>query len=194
MEIINNKKPDIRYLDDMREVLYDKKWSASAPNLELYYMYRGVENKGDLRYDVTVIPAQMLGKEFVKTKGHDHSGNYGEVYIVLEGEALYLMQKYNNGLVEDVYAVKAKKGQAVIIPPCYGHITINPANMTLEEANWISVKCKNTYDLFVEKQGACYYYTASGWIKNENYKNVPELRFAEPLNEMPDNLDFLNGE
>ena len=30
------KKPDIRYLNDMREVIYDKKWLKTAPNLELY--------------------------------------------------------------------------------------------------------------------------------------------------------------
>jgi oxalate decarboxylase/phosphoglucose isomerase-like protein (cupin superfamily) len=40
-------------------------------------------------------------------------------------------------------------------------------------------------------QGACYYYTKNGWIKNENYKNVPPLRFEESLKSEPTNLDFL---
>ena len=93
MEInLRGKKPDIRYLDDMREVLYDKKWAKKAPNLELYYMYRGLKKKNGLRYDITLISPQMLGKEFVKTKGHEHL-NLGEVYIVLEGEAIFLIQK-----------------------------------------------------------------------------------------------------
>lgn len=30
-------KPDVRYLNDMRQVLYDQKWAKKAPNLELYY-------------------------------------------------------------------------------------------------------------------------------------------------------------
>ena len=42
----NMKKPEIRYLNDIKDVLYDKEWTKKAPNLELYYMYRGVEKKG----------------------------------------------------------------------------------------------------------------------------------------------------
>jgi len=90
---LKNKKPDIRYLNDMKNVLYDQQWAKTASNFELYYMYRGLKEKDGLRYDITVIPARMLGKEFTKTKGHEHVGNYGEVYIVLEGKAIYLMQK-----------------------------------------------------------------------------------------------------
>ncbi len=134
----------------------------------------------------------MLGREFVKTKGHNHSGTYGEVYIVLRGQALYLIQKYAGHKIEDVYAVKAKRGNVVVIPPHYGHITINPSKKeTLKEANWLCEDCPNIYDLFLGKQGACYYFTAKGWIKNSKYGRVPKLRFAKPLKAIPKNLDFL---
>ena len=194
MEInLNLKQPDIRYLNDMREVIYDKEWLKEAPNLELYYMYRGVKQKDDLRYDITVIPSRMLGEEFVKTKGHEHSNNYGEVYIVLEGEGIYLMQKHTEGNVEDVYAVKAKNGDVVIIPPHYGHVTINPSEADLKTANWISENCQSSYQLFEKMKGACYYYTKQGWVKNINYKNVPKLRFEKPLKSLPTDLNFLKG-
>lgn len=192
-KILKRSRPDIRYLSDMREVLYDQKWTKKAPNFKLYYMYRGIKKKAGLRYDITVIPPRMLGKEFVKTKGHEHSKKYGEIYIVLEGQALYLMQKSNNNEIEDVYAVKARKGQSIIIPPYYGHITINPSKKKLIEANWLCEKCKNIYDLFEKKQGACYYYLKSGWVKNKNYKLVPKLKFKKPLKGEPKNLDFLYG-
>jgi glucose-6-phosphate isomerase, archaeal len=106
---LEDKKPDIRYLNDMRGILYDKEWAKTAPNLELYYMYRVLEKRDGLRYDITVIPPQMLGKEFTKTKGHYHMGNYGEVYITLEGEGLYLMQKGDENKIDDVFVVKAIK-------------------------------------------------------------------------------------
>lgn len=188
---IKDKTPDIRFLNDMKEVVYDKEWLKTAPNLELYYMYRGLEEKHGLRYDITVIPARMLGKEFVKTKGHEHIGKYQEVYIVLEGKAIYLMQKRDNNKVEDVYAVKAKKGDVVVIPSHYGHVTINPSDKELKMANWISKECKSNYEPFLEKQGACYYYIKQGWVKNNRYDKVPELRFEQPLKELPNNLDFL---
>jgi len=193
MEIIN-KKPQIRYLNDMKEVLYDKEWAKKAPNLELYYMYRGVQEKDNLRYDITIIPPKMLGQEFIKTKGHDHPKGFQELYIVLEGQAIYLLQKHKEGIVEDVFAVSAKKGEVVIVPLDYGHVTINPSKIELKMANWVDEKCKGIYDLFEKMEGACYYYTKSGWVKNKNYKIVPKLRFEQPLKSIPINLDFLKYE
>ena len=192
MEIdLTNKKPDIRLLYDMKAVVYDKEWLKTAENIELYYMYRSIEKKGGLVYDITVIPPNMLGKEFVKTKGHYHPKDFNELYVVLEGQAIFLAQKLENGKIKDVFAVEAKKGEVVIIPENYGHVTINPSQKELKMANWIDKDCKGNYDLFEKMQGACYYYTQSGWIKNINYSDIPELRFEKPLKSIPNNLDFL---
>lgn len=190
---LSKLNPDIRKLLDMKEVIYDKDWLKTAPNLDLYYMYRGVEEKDDLRYDITIVSAKMLGPEFNKTKGHYHANSWQELYTVLDGQAIYLLQKKNKaGEIEDVYAVEAKKGDFVIMPAFYGHVTINPSeNQDLKMANWISPKCKSDYSDYEELKGACYYYTKNGWIKNNNYKNLPPLRFENPLKSMPKNLDFL---
>jgi len=189
---IQISKPDVRYLDEMRELLYDKEWAKKAPNLELYYMYRGIKEKDNLRYDITIIPSRMLGKEFVKTKGHEHIGDFKELYIVLKGEAIYLMQKQKSGRVEDVIIIRAKSGESVIIPAGYGHVTINPSKSELKMANWVSKKCKSNYKIFEKMKGACYYYTTSGWIKNKNYDMIPKLRFEKPIKKIPKDLSFLN--
>ncbi|MBU4298792.1 glucose-6-phosphate isomerase [Patescibacteria group bacterium] len=184
------KNPEIRYLDDMREVLYDKEWAKNAPNFEVYYMYRGVKKNQkletpSLRYDITIIPPRMLGKEFVKTKGHEHIGNYGELYKVLSGEGIFLMQKEKNGKIEDAYFVKAKKGDFILIPSDYGHVTINPSKKNLKIGNWVSKKCKSDYKSIERKRGLCYYYTKSGWLKNINYKKIPKLRVEKSQKSMP---------
>jgi glucose-6-phosphate isomerase len=197
MEIENidltNLTPDVRKLSDMKNVIYDQEWLKTAPDSDIYYMYRNLKEDDGLKYNITVTMPKMLGQEFPKTKGHVHIGNFKEIYIVLEGEAIYLMQKTNGGVVEDVYAVKAKKGEAVIIPAGYGHVTINSSDIELKTGDWTSINCKSDYSLFEKMQGACYYYLKTGWVKNENYKSVPELRFEEPLKSIPENLDFLKG-
>lgn len=181
-----------RRLSDMKNVLYDRVWAKTAPNFEVYYMYRGIKKKDGLRYDITVIPPRLLGKEFAKTKGHEHMGDYGELYITLKGKAIYLLQKYRRNKIEDVYAVKAGKGEVVIIPPKYGHITINPSRREeLKTANWLSLKSQHVYDIIDKKRGACYYYTDKGWIKNRRYKAVPSIYFKKPLKSAPKSLDFL---
>lgn len=191
---IKNIKPDIRYLTDIKAVVFDKKWLKNANEAELYYMYRGLKKKNGLRYDITIIPAKMLGREFVKTKGHEHLGKRGEVYLVLKGEAIYLMQKRIQGrktMVKDVYAVRAKKGDVIAIPPHYGHVTINPTNRELKMANWVSEKCCSDYQLYEKMGGACYFYTKNGWQKNPRYKKVPKLKIKKPLKKIPEDLSFL---
>lgn len=198
MEIKNmrSKKPEIRYLSEIKNVLYDKNWAKKTKDFPVYFIYRGIKKKNDLRYDITVIPAKKLGQEYNKTLGHEHINNYPELYQVLQGEAIYLLQKMKKNkkgqiIIQDIYAIKAKKGQIAIIPPGYGHVTINPGKEKLKMANWTSEKCQNDYRTFQKMQGAGYFYTLQGWIKNKNYTRVPKLKFKKPLTKIPKNLDFL---
>lgn len=190
-------EPSVRRVDDMKEVIYDKGWLKSAGNLDLYYMYRDLSlsrrdeeiiKKNGLRYDITIIPPRVLGAEYVKTVGHYHPPvpeaklSYVEVYEVLNGEAHYLLQKCQNGYVRDVVLIKAGRGDKVIIPPDYGHVTINPSNKELRMCNWIGRDFSSIYEPIKEKGGAAYFELVTGFVKNENYGNVPELRFLEPTN------------
>ncbi len=192
MEIdLTGKTPDVRNLSELEKVVYDKVWFAAADkSAVLYQMYRKLKIENGLRYDVTIIPPRMLGVEFVKTKGHVHAGFYGEVYMVLDGEGLYFAQKGDEEKIEDTFVVHGKKGDVILIPAGYGHVTINPGSAPLKTANWVAETDKGNFEPFERNQGACYYYLQSGWVKNPNYKQVPELRFEEPKKEVPANLDF----
>ena len=195
-------KPDIRELKDMEDVIYDKEWLKTAKNLELYYMYRDLaENQEDydkifaneLRYDITVIFPRMLGKEFNKTVGHDHpivpgtAITYPELYEVLEGEAIFLLQDSHDAKIKDVFAIKAKAGDKVLILPNYEHLIINPSEKDLKTCNWI---CRsfgsNIYKPFKLRHGFSYYAIKGAneiaWMKNENYLSIPKLRFEAPNN------------
>ena len=146
--------PGIRTIRDMRSVLADPGCPASDP---LYYMYRDLaRSPADrrwlinhrLRYDITVIPPRDLCGEHVKTKGHYHPANpagtgYPELYEVLEGTAQFLLQSRK---LDDVILVHADTGSRLIIPPGYGHITINPSpGTTLVLANLVSTAFESEY-------------------------------------------------
>ncbi len=181
-------KPDIRRLFDMREVIYDKSWLAASEDFDLYYMYRDLYlSRRDretlleqgLRYDITIIPPHMLGSEYIKTAGHYHpmarGGHvtYPELYEVLEGEALYLLQSQD---LRDVVAVFAQAGEKVLVPPGYGHVTINRSNKTLKMANFVSRDFASLYEPFRDKGGGAYFFTRDGWIKNDCCQVAGELR------------------
>ncbi len=186
---------DVRELSDLKEVIYDKKWFSKAKDFSAYYMYRDLaknENdrkileKNKIRYDITQIPPLMLGCEYVKTLGHYHplvpntKFSYPEIYEVLEGKAHYLLQNLVNGKVTDVLLIEAKKGEVVLIPPGYGHITINPSPKELKMANLVASNFHSVYEQIIKKKGAAYFETKTGWIKNENYAKVPDIKILAP--------------
>ena len=188
-------EPDIRMLSDMKEVIYDREWLKGARDVELYYMYRDLAlndrdkkilRREHLRYDITVIPSYNLGNEFVKTAGHYHprvSGtdlSYTEIYEVLEGKAHYLLQRLEKDGITDVVLVKAEKGDKVVIPPNYGHITINPSRKELRMANFVSDRFSSVYEPIKEKHGGAYFELIDGrFIRNKNYEKLPDLRFLK---------------
>ncbi len=197
-------KADVRWAYDLKPVLaYPNELKENFP---AYYMFRDVYySKVDhdtikefgLRFDITVIPPRKVGKEYIKTFGHYHPPaegkvSYAEIYEVLKGEAVYLLQRVENGKVVDVVAIYAKEGDKVIIPPNYGHVTINPSNKELKMANWVCRHFKSDYSQYERLRGACYYYTDEGWIKNPNYGDVPEIRFLKP--KLPKELGLKRGE
>ena len=184
-------EPDIRWLYNMLDVIYDQAWVSHAENFKLYYMYRDLflsradRDKlldQDLRYDITIIPPAMLGMEYIKTAGHYHplaqagSATYPELYEVLEGEALYLLQNQD---LSKVVVVNAKAGDKVLVPPNYGHITTNRSNKTLKMANLVARTFSSLYDPIREKHGGAYFFTKGGWIKNERCPEAAELERVE---------------
>jgi len=184
-------EPDVRMLHDMDDVLYDKEWARGAENLELYYMYRDLflsRRDGDLfleqgiRYDITIIPPLMLGCEYVKTAGHYHPKvpeqdlTYPEVYEVLEGEATYLLQRED---LSDVVVVRAMGGDKVVVPPGYGHITINESNKRLKMANFVARSFSSIYEPIRERSGGAYFLIDDGWIENPRCEDAAPLREIE---------------
>lgn len=186
--------PDIRRRLDMLEVLYD---DQAAEKEELYYMYRGISRSGDegiietrgLRYDVTIVCPGTLGREYIKTAGHYHPGNavtgitYPEVYEVLHGRAHYLLQKPHPDCkdeLESVIFIAAKPGDKVLIPPQYGHITINPGEDYLIMSNWVAREFVSVYEPYRLMRGGAYYELRSEdgpvFIGNKRYRRLPHLQ------------------
>lgn len=198
------KPAGIRTLEEMKEVVYDREWLKSADkSLELYYMYRDLavdsQNREKLegakvRYDITVIPPKRLGCEYVKTLGHYHPHlpqkkvTYPEIYEVLQGKAHYLLQKLKDERIEEVAVIEAKEGEVVVIPPHYGHITINSSQENLKMANLVARNFSSIYAPIKEKKGGAYFELEQGWIKNENYSELPEIRLMKPTHEFENNI------
>lgn len=178
-------KPAVRRLSSARYYYASSK--AKGPK-EIYYMYRNVclvkDNaifkQNNLRYDITVLQAGKVGKEHVKTIGHHHpeykqGTTYPELYEVLKGNALFLLQQENDFIV-----IKAGKGDKVFVQPNCGHVTINIGRKPLVLANLVERNFNALYDKFKAKHGAMYYEFNGKFVKNPNYGDVPKPRYGKP--------------
>jgi glucose-6-phosphate isomerase len=181
--------PSVRCAEDLRGVLADRSCTSTGP---VYYMYRDLSRSGadrswlcaqHLRFDITVIPPREICGEFIKTKGHYHPDNpsgtcYPEVYEVLSGIAHFMIQ---NRDFSDIVMIAASFGETVVIPPGYGHVTINPSgNTVLQMANIVSTRFVSDYRGYESLHGAAYFEKVKeGFVKNPAYKKSSSLRFAK---------------
>ncbi len=200
---LRSSKPVPRTSDEMREVLLAP--DEKAPKI-LYWMYRDLHFARDeavlrshnLRFDATVIRGGLIGREFIKTAGHYHPVmpayglSYPEIYEVIHGEAVYLLQKVralaDPRRVVDVVQVQARTGDRVIIPPDYGHVTINPYKTTLVMTNVTADGFQSEYEPYRRLGGAVYHLVSEGgrpeWLPNKRYINPPPVRTV-PVKEFP---------
>jgi len=190
-----------RLADQMRRVLLDA--DCALPEI-IYWMLRdtGLKSMPDfkqtagLRYDISIFRAAHFGREFMKTSGHYHPLIPGgevawpEVYEIIDGTALYVLQKVDSidlgpddVTVEDVIILEGHPGDKAIMPPNYGHVTINALDVPMVMSNWVSSKFSSVYGKVEEAVGFAYYYLHGDdqprWVKNPNYKKpLPPLRRA----------------
>lgn len=145
--------------------------------------------KHDLMVDMTVLNAGKVGKEFLKTVGHYHGHiegltiSYPEVYEAVTDGIEYLLQSEpdNEGRVAVIWVV-TEAGDKVVMPPNWGHVSMNVGN---NQAVEVDVQKRDNpnhsdYSVFKEKVGGAFYRTAEGLVRNPNYE-ISSLRIVRPL-------------
>jgi glucose-6-phosphate isomerase, archaeal len=186
---------------------------TSADETPIYKVFRYVMDMKDgeilnptgLEYDLTVVMPGTFKlssgiSEYYRTAGHYHQLSktgqaLPEVYEVLSGRAQWLIQRYENDSanLSQVYLIEAGPGEKVLIPPHFGHITINAESSVLVISNIISKEAGHDYAPFAEFKGGGYRLLASreqNMIeieRNGSYQSVP------PLSKLKPRKDWYNG-
>jgi glucose-6-phosphate isomerase len=178
--------------NDLEENVYDVYRDICSVNNDMLLK----QNK--FQYDITVIHDGLVGSERKKTSGHFHGWNasgkhsYPEVYEVLSGTAIFVLQKSMNFdaadpskvQVDDILLVKVKSGQSIIVPPDYGHCSVNAGEGDLIFSNLAYKPCPVIYDAIRYHHGMSVYVEEQdgrlAYQKNMKYSNLPKIRFAKP--------------
>lgn len=194
----------VRTFHDMQDALMQP--SAAPTEESIYTVHRNVARRDDaerireknIRYDITVIPAGYFPgtrREFFRTLGHYHPlppANllaYPEVYEVIAGRAYWLIQRPGGddpGTLQDIYLIEAGPGEKAIMPPGFGHITVNAGSAPLITANWIADGFEYDYGPYKKFRGGGYWILEGDmpgtieFMPNSSYAALPELAKLRP--------------
>jgi glucose-6-phosphate isomerase len=101
---------------------------------------------------------------------------------VIEGQTEYLLQTKpdKKGKVEAIL-VQAEAGDKIVVPPGYGHISINIGNGVAVSSNLQKrdLPAKADYDFYQRHEGGAFYRTDRGLDANTKYK-ISSLRIVKP--------------
>ncbi len=141
--------------------------------------------------NLTIITPGSYNGEFPKTFGHYHPTDAPkETYHLISGEGILLMQKKHleNGewtpeKVDEVYLIKAKPGDEIVITPEFGHSWSNIDSEPLVSFDdWRSGHQPSDYEPISQLHGMAYYLIEENGqpkaVPNSSYKDLPKPRWV----------------
>ena len=187
---------EYRYMDDIRSSLRDPACDGPAIVYSIAMdtgklSHRALLEKMNLLYGVVMFAAGRLGEEPIRSQGHIHRTSSlslcstPEVYEIWEGEGVIYMQENGDDDPGRCFAVSAKAGEVVIVPPGWTHATIS-ANPTIPLV--FGAWCDRQYGFEYEKvrthKGIAWFPLFDGdgklkWEPNSHY-NKSELICKSP--------------
>lgn len=156
-------------------------------------MIRGGSKKGN----ITIWQSGTVGGEYIKTYGHYHVSDFQEIYEVIRGEGIMLLQTRKNDEsgqpideeIEEVKAIFVHAGSKIAIPKRAGHLMANIGSSWLvtQDNSPLAKEMKEVaawpmhadYAPVKKLKGFAYYIVEKDgepmFVKNPFYKNVPPI-------------------
>jgi glucose-6-phosphate isomerase, archaeal len=199
-------KPESRLLDAIRLSLRDPLCAGSDPVYAIVMDIGRNEIRTELErrmllFGAVIYASGKLGDEPVRSQGHVHhvSSHSGwsppEVYEIWDGAAYIYMQEYAADEPGRCYAVLAKPGDIVVVPPAWAHaaVSADPSNAMV-----LGALCDREYsfdyDVIRKRKGLAWYPVVAPnggieWVPNPCYsktvlgvrrpRDYPELGFVQ---------------
>lgn len=184
--VFGPKTTELRKLDDIRGSLLNQ--DCTGPEV-VYAIVMDVGKEKDremlikrnLLFGVVSYSAGRMGDEPVRSQGHVHAvskscgSSTPEVYEIWDGEAFIYMQETTDDMPGRCYAVHAKAGDVVIVPPYWAHMTVNADPSTpMTFGAWCVRDFGFVYDGVRKHHGLAWFPLINEkdeivWEKNNNY-------------------------
>lgn len=156
-----------------------------------------------LLFGVVMYSSGRLGDEPIRSQGHIHKvspysqRSTPEVYEIWEGEAIIYMQESGDDNPGRCFAVRAKAGEVVIVPPYWTHATINAnSEKSLIFGAWCDREYGFVYDKVRAHNGIAWFPTLAtdGGIKWEANSKYNKSTLVEKTPNKHPELGIIEGE
>lgn len=158
---------------ELKDILMDPKNSGVKDS---YFIIQGEEGQ-----NITIISPGTNGVEFNKTFGSFHNYPEIEIYNVVYGQGVLLMQRNDeDGEAKEVRIVGLRPGSTVEIPAGYGHTIVNVGKSYLVVIDNAPIAQKgDNIEMIRLKHGLAYYIVDKkgevGFEPNPNYHLHPQI-------------------
>lgn len=143
---------------------------------EPYFVIRGEGGQ-----NITILTPGKNGEEYNKTYGHFHNFQGVEIYNVVYGQGVIIMQRNDeNGEAKEFRIMGIRAGMSVEVPIGYGHCLVNVSKTYLVTIDNSPGDAKaDNYQPVKEKHGFAYYIVDKkgevGFDQNPNYHLHPQI-------------------
>ena len=188
--------PEFRKLDDIRGNLLDP--HCTGPDI-VYAIamdtgklqHRQLLQEKMLLFGIVTYAAGRLGREPVRSQGHIHKVSHHsgwsppEVYEIWTGTAIIYMQEYADDDPGRCFAVTARPGEVVVVPPHWAHATISAdPTQPLTFGAWCDREYGFLYDKVRAHGGLAWFplldeHDKISWQPNPSYHHS-ELKIKNP--------------
>lgn len=164
---------DTRTRQELKDVLMDPKTPGVK---EPYFVIRGEAGQ-----NITVLTPGKNGNEFNKTYGHFHNYQGVEIYNVVYGQGVLVLQRNDEeGEAKEFKIISLRGGMNVEIPAGYGHCLINVGKTYLVTVDNAPAGAKmHNFEPVTQKHGFAYYVVDKkgevGFESNHNYRRHPQV-------------------
>jgi oxalate decarboxylase/phosphoglucose isomerase-like protein (cupin superfamily) len=158
---------------ELKDVFMDQKSSGVK---EPYFLIQGEGGQ-----NITVITPGLNGIEFNKTFGHFHTYPEVEIYNVVYGQGVLLMQRNDeDGEAKEIRIVGLRPGSTVEVPAGYGHTIVNVGkNYLVVIDNAPQNQKSDNIEVVRSRHGLAYYIVDKkgevGFEPNPNYHLHPQI-------------------
>jgi len=174
----SRKVYDVEYISGQllnSQITFNEPVFTKYMRLDVDDMYKSK----NVRINEYVIPPNLLGIEYIKTKAV-LSPTYSKIIEIHHGGGAIMLQKIIKGTVTDVIYTSVKKNQKIVIPAGYSMILINNRqNAPLIAAEIMSTESKN-YTVLDDVQGMSYYIIRKNakqeTVLNPMYRTAAKMR------------------